>query len=86
MRPSPGVGIHSGLPSTLVHFTGRPRSIDDRPPAHGNVTAEDRLVGVLREGKIRGSVPYRPAGHSRALNIPRGRRGCGTSLLYGNDG
>lgn len=59
MRPSPGVGVHPDLPGTLVHFTGRPRSSDDHPPAHAHGTAEDRLVGILREGKIRGSVPYR---------------------------
>ncbi|WP_319112321.1 hypothetical protein [Streptomyces europaeiscabiei] len=59
MKPSPGVGIHPDLPDTLVHFTGRPRDPDDRPPTHAAGTGEDRLVGILREGRIRGNIPFR---------------------------
>lgn len=59
MKTSPGVGIHPDLPDTLVHFTGRPRNPDDQPPAHARGSAEARLIGILREGVIRGNVPYK---------------------------
>ncbi|MEE1736166.1 hypothetical protein PUR49_06530 [Streptomyces sp. BE147] len=59
MMSSPGVGTHPDLPDTLIHFTGRPRDPKDQPPPHAMGTPEDRLVGILREGKVRGNTPYR---------------------------
>ena len=42
---APGVGVHPDLPSTFVHFTGRPRGPGDDPPTF----ADERLDGHLEE-------------------------------------
>jgi hypothetical protein len=41
----PGVGVHPDLPTTFVHFTGRPRAEKDKPP----LFADDVFDGYLGE-------------------------------------
>ncbi|WP_331726544.1 hypothetical protein [Streptomyces sp. NBC_00280] len=58
MMASPGVGTHPDLPTTLVHFTGRPRRAEDPPPAFARGSAEDRMVRILHSGVLRGNTDY----------------------------
>jgi hypothetical protein len=48
----PGVGTHPDLPTTFVHFTGRPRGPGDTPPSFADATAEERMVRILIEGRL----------------------------------
>jgi hypothetical protein len=54
----PGVGIHPDLPTTLVHFTGRPRGSCDTPPSFADVTPEERMVRILIEGRLRATKVF----------------------------
>lgn len=53
-----GAGRHPDLPQTFVHFTGRPRAVDDEPPAFASGSARDRLVQVLFEGRLRAASSF----------------------------
>ncbi|MFD8439963.1 hypothetical protein ACFV2I_33350 [Streptomyces microflavus] len=54
------MNAHPDLPDVLVHFTGRPRRKNEKPPipdfAHGS--AEDRLVSILHGGALRGNKTH----------------------------
>ncbi len=54
----PGVGIHPDLPTTLVHFTGRPRGPGDTPPDFARTTPEERMVRILIEGRLRATKVF----------------------------
>lgn len=54
----PGVGTHPDLPTTFVHFTGRPRSSGDAPPDFANGTPEERMVRILIEGQLRATKVF----------------------------
>lgn len=53
-----GVGMHPDLPTTLVDFTGRPRGDGDTPPGYASGDAENRLVRVLIEGRLRAASSF----------------------------
>lgn len=54
----PGAGTHLDLPTTLVHFTGRPRGPHETLPAFANGTPEKRMVRILIEGQLRTTTVY----------------------------
>jgi hypothetical protein len=58
MPSMPGVGTHPDLPTTLVHFTGRPRAASDVPPDFADATAEERMVRILIEGELRATTVF----------------------------
>ncbi|GIJ13221.1 hypothetical protein ACFFMR_31370 [Micromonospora andamanensis] len=43
---APGIGVHPDLPTTFVHFTGRPRGVGDNPPVFAGEILDGR-VGEL---------------------------------------
>lgn len=43
---APGVGIHPDLPTTFVHFTGRPRAAGDNPPEFTDEVLDGHLSGI----------------------------------------
>lgn len=46
-------GLHPDLPPWFLHFTGRPRNLDQDPtPANVGATAEQRLAEILQGGII----------------------------------
>jgi hypothetical protein len=54
----PGVGTHPDLPTTFVHFTGRPRGPGDAPPDFAGATAEERMVQILIDGHLRATKVF----------------------------
>ena len=54
----PGVGTHPDLPTTFVHFTGRPRGRGDNPPEFAVGSPEKRMVRILIDGHLRASTPF----------------------------
>jgi hypothetical protein len=54
----PGVGTHPDLPTTFVHFTGRPRGPGDTPPDFADATAEERMVRILIGGHLQGTKVF----------------------------
>jgi hypothetical protein len=57
-----GAGVHPDLPTSFVHFTGRPRGTGDRPPDFAAVDAEQRLVQILQQGLLRAAPTFGTAG------------------------
>lgn len=43
---------HKDQPRAFIHFTGRPRKWDDKPPAVVPQSGEERLVRILETGRI----------------------------------
>ncbi len=41
-----GAGVHPDIPTWLVHFTGRPRALNDPAPTWTAPTAEGRLANI----------------------------------------
>lgn len=56
--PMPGVGTHPDLPTTFVHFTGRPRGMGDIPPDFADATPEQRMMRILLEGRLRATKVF----------------------------
>jgi hypothetical protein len=57
-----GAGVHPDLPTSFVHFTGRPRGAGDRPPEFAAERAEHRLVQILQQGLLRAAPTWGTAG------------------------
>jgi hypothetical protein len=52
------VSTHPDLTDTLVHFTGRPRGLDEEVPDFAHGSAEERLVSILHSGVLRGNMTF----------------------------
>ena len=58
-----GAGIHTDLPDTLVHLTGRPRvRADDLPAGFAQGGPDDRLAGIAHAGAIAATRVWRARG------------------------
>jgi hypothetical protein len=57
-----GTGVHPDLPSTFVHFTGRPRSSSDPLPHWAPATPQQRLASILQCHFIRARPVFRTIG------------------------
>src|SRR5687768_4610465 len=57
-----GAGVHPDLPTSFVHFTGRPRGAGDTPPEFAPPDPEQRLVRILQEGFLRAAPAFRTSG------------------------
>ncbi len=53
-----GAGVHPDLPTSFVHFTGRPRATNDKPPAFAPAGPDQRLVRILQEGFLRAAPTF----------------------------
>jgi hypothetical protein len=53
-----GAGVHPDLPTSFVHFTGRPRGPKDEPPPFAPTDPEQRLVRILQEGYLRAAPTW----------------------------
>lgn len=65
-----GAGVHPDIPAFLVHFTGRPRSPDDKPPAFADGSPEHRLCGILQQGAVRGAKTWGTLGPVVCVSEP----------------
>ncbi|MCF6506590.1 hypothetical protein E9549_04080 [Blastococcus sp. MG754426] len=57
-----GAGVHPDLPTSFVHFTGRPRGAGDRPPPFAADGAEGRLLQILQQGLLRAASTWGTTG------------------------
>lgn len=53
-----GAGVHPDLPTSFVHFTGRPRGLNDKPPPFAPKDPEQRLVRILQDGHLRAAPTW----------------------------